>query len=472
MERNSISLVREKQSFYRDSNRIFLIFFISILMSICICIIGSKSAWMDILTLVCYAGPALAIWAVASDLILKYFYFWVCSTWSILAVFLYENGNVYLRGNHSEHIGSLPVYVLSWIVFYACIIGLDFRNNKRHLLRTENYFLEADDKNQIYVSDTIMWISYLFLFLLIVCFAAIIRKPYFLLGIDRFEYRETQISEWIGALSPWFNCFIPVVLMSRHRNKVLPIAYISIFALFLIWQGEKFSGLFSILFYVILSVSPEYAMRVFKQNSRKILKIAFAMVFALLVIVTLHEVMLYQSDIGMLVSYFENRIAAQGELWWLTYKQDAHMGTHWREIGDEVTIWIHQPEGIMAHYDFGIYKMMKNFMDPGWVAYALGMNIRATESTRASLFYYGKTPLLIIGQMLLGLLVYYSVNFCTKYCSRGKWFLAVLSIYILQNVIAAVFMSDFQLLTSKRMLLVYILFIFFSHVKVSIRSNV
>ncbi len=74
----------------------------------------------------------------------------------------------------------------------------------------------------------------------------------------------------------------------------------------------------------------------------------------------------------------------------------------------------------MSTYDFGIYKLMKKFMKSDWVTYALGINVRATESTRAEFFYYGKTGGLIVGQALLALLICLVVNMTIKQCNRGQ----------------------------------------------------
>ena len=444
---------REKKSYNRDKNRQNIAFLVSILVCLLVCIIGSSNAVMDLITLLCYFLVIFVIYLSAPELLLKYLHFWIMSSWAVLAVYVLENGNIDLRGNHSEHFGSLPIYVFSWIIFYLCICTMEMRKKKKKIETVD--LLEKGQAE--YVSNNVMRLAYVSFFLLLLCFLSICYKPYFALGVDRFVYKSSQLSGFVSTLSPWFYCLIPVVLMTRNRNKKLSVAYLTLLSLFCIWQGEKFSGLLRFIFYSMIAVSPEYAGVVIKKNLNKLVKIASIIMLLLLVIVIIQQIVLYQADLDILLNYFENRLAAQGELWWLTYKGDAAKGMHFNEIWDEISVWIHQPTGAMSDYNFGIYKLMKKFMNPNWVSYTLALGIRATEATRASLFYYGKWPALIIGQMLLGLLVYYTINSCTEYCNKHNWFFAILYLYILQGVISAAYMMDIQLLTTKRMILVYII---------------
>ena len=117
----------------------------------------------------------------------------------------------------------------------------------------------------------------------------------------------------------------------------------------------------------------------------------------------------------------------------------------------------------MADYDFGIYKMMKIYMNPTWVNYALGtLGLRAAESTRVTFLYYGGCLGLLAGQVFLGIIVTKIVNGVIKYRVRGNWLVTIVYMYILKNFITAFSMSDFQLLTTKKMILAYMIIIFFS----------
>ena len=99
---------REKKSYNRDKNRQNIAFLVSILVCLLVCIIGSSNAVMDLITLLCYFLVIFVIYLSAPELLLKYLHFWIMSSWAVLAVYVLENGNIDLRGNHSEHFGSLP----------------------------------------------------------------------------------------------------------------------------------------------------------------------------------------------------------------------------------------------------------------------------------------------------------------------------------------------------------------------------
>lgn len=95
---------------------------------LCVCVqfilavFGFNSIYCDILSIVLYSAMLYTIYRKDTLIISKYLLFVVMSTWSVVAVFFLENGDVVLRGKHSEHFGSLTVYVLGWLVFYFVIV--------------------------------------------------------------------------------------------------------------------------------------------------------------------------------------------------------------------------------------------------------------------------------------------------------------------------------------------------------------
>ncbi len=412
---------------------------IALSLSVCslISLIGSKSFVWDLVSLMCWALLVFVGYFVLPEIFTKYLHFWVMSTWAILAVYFLENGNVVLRGEYSYHYGSLPIYLLSWLIFFSSIFCLEIRHKNR-LAKKQDARFSKDQNMEVSVSKPgkmVMYISYLMLALLVMCFLSIANKPYFLLDVDRFAYKKIATPWFVSMLSPWFYCFIPVVMMTRKRDKKVSLIYLALLGALCVWQGEKFSGLLRMIFYVMISVSPQYVGMFVKRHIRKIIKIVAMVVLSLLLIVVAQQILLYDSDLAMLSDYFEDRLAAQGELWWLTYRSDVHSGWHLDEINDEVSIWIHQPDtSDMEDYNFGIYKLMKKFMNSNWVSYSLPLGIRATEATRAFFFYYGKTAGLVVGQALLGVLVYFVVSKCSYYSNRNNLLKAVLYLYVLQGV--------------------------------------
>lgn len=120
-------------------------------------------------------------------IISKYLLFVVMSTWSVVAVFFLENGDVVLRGKHSEHFGSLTVYVLGWLVFYFVIVFYELAYQKK--AKKINYTIQTRNFSQR-TWKILTYISCLAIILVTGCFLSVCTKPYFLLGIDRFAYSQ------------------------------------------------------------------------------------------------------------------------------------------------------------------------------------------------------------------------------------------------------------------------------------------
>lgn len=443
---------------------------------LCVCVqfilavFGFNSIYCDILSIVLYSAMLYTIYRKDTLIISKYLLFVVMSTWSVVAVFFLENGDVVLRGKHSEHFGSLTVYVLGWLVFYFVIVFYELAYQKK--AKKINYTIQTRDFSQR-TWKILTYISCLAIILVTGCFLSVCTKPYFLLGIDRFAYSQGgYLSSFVSNMEIWLFALVPVVLIQRKRKKWIPISYLLIFALLLIWIGEKFTGLIILVYFMLLSINPVYVSAQLSNKVKKLLKTFVMIVLGLIITVYINQVAINGVDFSGFLNYFGDRVAAQGELWWLTYEQDYNKGIHLDEIGDELDVLINQPKtSEMSTYDFGIYKLMKKFMKSDWVTYALGINVRATESTRAEFFYYGKTGGLIVGQALLALLICLVVNMTIKQCNKGNWVAIICSMYVLRTVSNASLMSDFQLLTTKRIILVYIIILLSTHFKFKLRTK-
>ena len=454
-----MNLPAEAEKIRNDKYTLFGVFSIAIVISGLICLTGSESAAADLILVCVYFGTALCVYFCVPELILKYLHFWVMCSWAVTAVFMFEDGSVSLRGKNSEHFGSLPCYVLAWLIFFAVIVALEMsgKGKKFHgmFARTLNQRTAAETM----MEKSALWVSYAAVAILLICFLSISYKPSFLLGVDRFVYSRLHLPHFVSSLLQLIYCLLPVAIMVRKHNPKITAAYVVLLVMFCVWRGEKFSGLLRIIYFSMIAMIPVFVgIRDRKMMRRYVNMAGFAVVF-LLVIVVFHQMLIFGNGAKELQHYFQDRLAAQGELWWLTYSADRYAGMHLDEIGDEIRVWISQPGPNMPDYYFGIYKLMKLFMNPGWVESALAGGVRATEATRAFFFYYGKMPGLILGQIFLGFLVYHVTEICVDFCGRNNWILIMLGLYYLMNVIAAVYMADFQLLTTKKMILVYMILI-------------
>ena len=293
---------------------------------LCVCVqfilavFGFNSIYCDILSIVLYSAMLYTIYRKDTLIISKYLLFVVMSTWSVVAVFFLENGDVVLRGKHSEHFGSLTVYVLGWLVFYFVIVFYELAYQKK--AKKINYTIQTRDFSQR-TWKILTYISCLAIILVTGCFLSVCTKPYFLLGIDRFAYSQGgYLSSFVSNMEIWLFALVPVVLIQRKRKKWIPISYLLIFALLLIWIGEKFTGLIILVYFMLLSINPVYVSAQLSNKVKKLLKTFVMIVLGLIITVYINQVAINGVDFSGFLNYFGDRVAAQGELWWLTYEQD------------------------------------------------------------------------------------------------------------------------------------------------------
>lgn len=430
---------------------------------------GKGAIGFDVVSMITFIAIFVMIYIYQSEIFIKYLWFFIVSAWGVFAVYMLENGDILLRGQPSTHYGSLPIYVLGWEVFWAVIAWKEICRKRKLASESskQNYSEILPRKTEVH---TLKIISYLAVALMAVCFLCIANKPYFIYGIDRFQYNQSIMPQFVSNCMLILYAIIPIPIMLRKEKKWIPIVYCTLFLLLNAWCGEKFTGLIIIFYFIILSINPSFISKKVSRNIKKLIVLVGCIIVALLILVTVQQFVL-GLGVDDISNYFENRIAAQGEVWWLMYAKEAGQGMHLDELSDELTILIHQPSGEMSGYYFGIYKMMKLFMRSDWVKYALEYGARATESTRATFFYYGKVPGLILGQVLLALILYYLVNKILESCNNRRWFQACLFMYIMRSAITASIMSDFQLLTTKKMILVYIILFFIRNRRIVIRGS-
>lgn len=436
-----------------------IVYLAVIIVQLIICVGNFNTIFVDNLSVLLLGLILFYIFKQQPEMFTKYLYFFFAMIWAVVAVYMMENGTVDLRGRHSEHFGSLPLYVLSWMFFVCTVSASELKVQKRMVLRNEvgSHALSKARYTQIRIICIAQIILALF------CFSLVAKNPYYLLAVDRFGYQQLYLSSTVNLLLPLLFSLIPIPLIIVKKNKIYTILYILLLVLIELFIGEKFSGLLLITYFFIISSSPEYITTYIRKNLRKIAVIAFTFILLLLISVYVQQVLLYSYSLEDFIKYLQDRVAAQGELWWLAYQQNCGFPSRITEIFDEVRIWIFQPTGKMIDYDFGIYKMMKIYMNSSWVNYALGtVGARAAESTRVTFLYYGGVLGLLAGQVFLGFITSKVVNGIIKYKERGNWIVTISYMYILKNLITAFSMSDFQLLTTKKAILAYMLIIIFS----------
>lgn len=429
---------------------------------------GYSNIFTDGVCMIGYIVLMLSILHVDSRQVIKYFYFIFVSSWSVLAVFIMEHGSVIVAGDKAAHNGSFVIYNFSWLVYYLTIIGLEKRNRGRNSFISRTYDINISEKTS--ANKTMRLILIVATAIELIAFLSIITRPYFLVGIDRVAYANSgAMPEWLNGHVGFFSLMIPLAVCVLDHDKTISVIYLILFVLLNIWVGEKFSGVFLGLYFFVFSYVGLYGVKIEVKSIKKLLLRTGVLVILLVGLVYFQMTVIQGRDFSY---YFTERISANGYIWWLTYANDAKNGLHLNELGDELYPFVSKLSGKMSDYNFGIYKLMKLYYAPERWQPMLEYGFRGAESTRATFYYYGKIPGLILGQIILGFLTYYISSKCYKYLRQKNYVKIIFGFYVLRNFIAAYSMSDFYLLLDKKVILAYLFLLFGNKLNVNIKLNI
>lgn len=408
---------------------------------------------IDLISFASYALMMVIVFLYAPELIIKYLSFVITSSWTVVALFVLENRQGIVVGNmFSEHSGSLPPYVFGWIVFY-CSLKIYENNTKK----CTNISLNAE------IKTVTPYLIYAALGLAILCFVLVVRHPSFLLGVNRFGYRDSVQSEISRNLYKYAIPLTPIMILNRKKYKKECICFILALIAYNLWIGEKYGGFFHILSLSVLGLIPNRQPLKLKKYFKRIIVFAGMILASLLIIVYFQRMVVNPNEDYF--AYLSERIASQGLTWWATYKEDKDQGWHLEEIGDELEVMIHEPEGKWIDYNHGIYKQMKLFQNPSKVRSMLNARVRAAESTRATFFYYLKYLGIIICQIGGAYIAFRLSNSILLTISRGKLLLSYFYALLFRFFYQAFTQSDFYLMTTKTAILCVAAIIFIKHVK-------
>lgn len=415
----------------------------------------------DTICLVLYFLILVYLYRKKTYLLIEYGTFLIGSTWAIIAVFLLENLTVVVANDSSYRYGSFAIYVFCWILYYFVIMICEDKYKKKIILQVSESVREKRN-------NTICWILLLATMVELFAFLSIINKPYFLFSTDRASYARDVMPSWLNGHVGFFSLFLPCAVMVLKQRKGISILYIGLYFLLNIWVGEKFTGLFLGIYFVGMSFIMLYKNSISRFLTKKVMRI-----LCIIILLCIALVYVQMTVIGgrSFVFYFVERISAQGYLWWLTYAKDSMHGIHLNEIGDELVPFYTSLSGNMNEYNFGIYKLMHLFQDPERVQRMLTEGYRATESTRATFYYYLKIPGLVLGQILLAIVTYRIIKNISKQICSYNFIKVFFLCYILRNFIAIQSMSDFYLLVKPEMCLSYFMLLIGNSFSLNLRTK-
>jgi|GEM_PF-3652654 len=270
--------------------------------------------------------------------------------------------------------GSVPELISIHMLFYTIIYMLSPFVLKEI---NERQILKNIKKSQSWIVLLLILLTFSNVMLLIKG----IQHPFFLYNFDRFQYMNALFSGIEKKMYMLGFYFAPVLGFSMKLNKKIRIISILNFLVMIFYNflyGVKYGEYIVIIYFFIFSV----VITNLNGVKRYFRYISLFLIVALIGI-SFHRILLYGGKSGNFYSYFGNRAAQQGQLWWAMFNRRNEGNT--LEFLNEIS---KNHEDNKEIYPLGIYKIMHKNMSEELYHRRLRSGSRLSSSTMASMNYY------------------------------------------------------------------------------------
>ena len=394
------------------------------------------------------------------EFIVKYFYiiFYILS--NILGVFIIEvKDKLYLTElvRYSYRKNSLLILVIAHIVFLEVIRILNRKNDKygKKEISDTNYIIS--NKLKLSKINVIKLILFIICVVNICIFISIFNRPFFIYKVDRFIYKEKYLNPIVDVISNSYIYIMPIIAMYyiRTKDKRVILLIGSIFII-LFWQGHKFA-IFLELFYMILLAMIN---RLDYSKINKVLKKIVALICILLGFVVIQNFIVWRNNINDTISYFNSRIAQQGQLWWAMYNSTDSNNMKLNNIKDEFNVYFKSKVSEDELYNSGIYKIMRMTTPKDrFYRKIYSQKSRYVYSTQASIYYYFGEIGLIIFSILSAILYFIVIQRLVESIKNMKMIDAILLSRLFMITSKVLIQSDFDKLFSFQAIIIIIILI-------------
>ncbi len=338
---------------------------------------------------------------------------------------------------YSSFVGSLPLIVFGYWLFLV-VINLVDKNYEFEIIRER---IDELAKYKKFYNT----INLIVLILFLVLFSSVATHPAFLLGVDRFAY-ASQYSQFgmlkkIVSNAPLLVVFpILAIIYNKNFQRILGTLGVTIYILYFVWVGDKFGPFFSLICIFLLI----FYKRILEKGRRflkKILIISFGLFggIVILAIVFSASISSYSS-----LTYFAQRGAQQGQLWWKTYEICKNI--HPTEFGNEIKAVTNGKDTISANVgsNNGIYKIMYLCAPKEQVDSKLSTGSRYTEAGFATIYYYFGTMGVILFSCIMGGIVAATINAFIRALNNGDYVKALifLRFFLLERSLVTMFIFN------------------------------
>lgn len=390
--------------------------------------------------------------------ILRYIMLFFMAVGNILGVYICENENIWLSelAIQSFHAGSLPLIVIGWSIFITTLFLLDLFFEFSDCKKNNNLRLKVG----VYHLSLIEFVPIFALILNLIILIKVIPHPFFLDGLDRFMYRNLYLPgiwsrslAWLETLTP---IFLYLVFVKRAKIGFLILLTYSL-ALFL--TGEKFGGFWNLIVFACIIYSANH-IKQSKKDKFAILKKAGVGFLCIFIILMLHLTLNTGNfNFSNNSNFLIQRFAQQGQLWWRTYSLDQFNGTRIDELQDETATYFQTNDIAEKKYNHAIYKIMRFTTPIDLFEAKIASGSRYSTSTFASMFYYFKTPGVII-YGIVGAIFLWVIMRSFIYAIRGEYLIEMyLSSKLLLASYKALSQSEFNLIFTYKNVACFLLII-------------
>lgn len=410
------------------------------------------------LLLLCLIG---VITFLTPNFILRYLMCLFMMLGNLLGVYLCETNSLWLSelAVKSYPAGSFPLLVIGWSLFLTTLYIFD----NLFSLEPSNVIINSFDfKLGKYLINLKSIIPIATFVLNIVLLCQLIPHPFFLEKLDRFKYFETYLIGLRGKEYNWLSTSIPMclALMFTYRTVLLYLNII-IYFIILFMTGEKFGGYWNtvVFFSIIFSI---YNDGKDNRETYKLIAKLFVIFFFILGILFFHRTLNYgRSTLQSQKTYFIQRIAQQGQLWWRTYSLFKEEDYKKNNLQDEYKTFFQLDDRNEKKFNHAIYKIMRYTTPSNIFNQKVSSGSRYSTSTFASMYFYFKENGVVI-YGIAGAIVYWLIMRSFIYSVRHLYFPELYATTrLLMNSYNAMTQSEFNLLFSYRTLSYIILFIIF-----------
>lgn len=341
------------------------------------------------LTLFVYAFYLLWLYISHKKFFLIFIFMILYMTSNILGVYIIEvTPNMYLNEllKFSSNNNSFYLILIYHVLFIEVL---------RYLYKK---FRFSDVQSNINNFGFVRILGGAILLIVAILFVNVIKNPYFLSGIDRFFYEEYYLNSFIIKVNNFVFYLLPITtcLILYGKKKVdhfIGYTTITIFSLYLVWIGHKFSMLLIVGYFVLLGLNFLISDKLINRYLGRF----FLIIIALLVLVIVQSSVVYDRDKTENLSYLNARLAQQGQLWWAIYGNENKQRTIDKNLNDEIKTFYTIQDNESNKLNSGMYKVMREVIPENvFVQKVYSKKSRYAYSTPASIyFYFGLTGMLL-----------------------------------------------------------------------------